>query len=132
MDNRRPEMLAGLPAETDQQNRSDPQDQAIGNDVADTDHLAAEAERKRQHHQRDPRPAIVHRARIDGHGLELTQEQKCRQHRDKWAMAVFGHLPGPEKLGNAFLEEQDRTPASAQSQPEHAPVQKGHACTHRR
>ena len=93
MQHARPEMLALVPTPRHEQHTTHPKDQPIGDDVVDTRQNAQCAQENRHDDHGDPWPAVALWPGLDGHILQLSQEENARQYRNQRAVAVFGQLP---------------------------------------
>ncbi len=121
MQDRRPEMLAHGPAETEQEDAAHPQDRRIGDDVGNVGQFAQGSHQQGESHHRHAGPAVVHRTGPFGVFLELAQEQQRRQDRDERPVAVFRKLPGRQKRAQPVGQEQPGS-ERGQEQPERPPV----------
>ena len=82
-------MPPGLPAEADEKDAADPEDGGIGDEIGDRGQLAERPQRDRGENDQNTHPPLPLRARVGRVFLELAQEQKRAEDRDRGAMAVF-------------------------------------------
>jgi len=128
MQHRRPVAPPARPAEAQQDHAHGPDDEGIGDDVADLHQVAEQRQNQPQRQNRDAGTPIDRRRRVGRRRpAQLAQKQIERDQRDQRPVAVLRRAPGLPQLGKPENEQRQRRHAKRQKKTEPQRINKNPA-----